>query len=361
MRERGFTLIETLIAMAITLVVLAAATGIFKSLADANVSVSQGREVELNLQAGLYLMKRDLANAGSSYIPRAGIQVPSNVRRPPLLNAPASVSLFGASVAAPTAANPRMITAINPGMITTPGIPAGIDIVNILLPRELQGGRRIEGVAVIFRTDGGTIRAEVDIDDLKSRTGFETLADAGVRAGDLVFFDAGAVTTLRHVTSIEGKNIRVQPGEVSNLNVVNTAGVPNPNPADGAGGSVTLLKMVTYYRDTSTSELMRQINYGPATPMATGVENLQLTYEVTSGVTDTFTGCGSAALEEGKLTSAAVSSPQKRIDIRKVNVTLACRSEDMTLPAQKVAHNGRVAQVYVANLNICNPYREDNP
>lgn len=353
--NRGFSLVEALIAMAITLVVLGVAMGAFNSLSSANSSATQAQEVEQNLQAGLYLMKRDLANAGSSFIPRNGIGVAAVTRRPGIIGG--GVGAFG----------DNCITAINPGVRGTS------DMVNILLPRELEGGRRIEEVTVNFRADAGAgaagaTMAEVDVPDLLTRSGFANLAAAGVRAGDLIYFrgpappaapgapGGAAINALRYVTGVSGNNILLRRvDDPSGLNqdpfLVNVAGAPAP--------VATLLRMVTYFRDDATSQLMRQVGYDPAIPIMDGAEKLELTYDTTQAPTDQANGCATTELNMNSA-SAVVTTRQQRLDIRKVNVNLFCRSENAaSLPPEKVLHTGRAAQVYIANLNICNPFAEE--
>ena len=74
--ELGFSLIEALIAMLITLVVLAAAFGAFKSMADVNATSVRSMEVTQNLQSSLTMIRRDLQRTGQG-VPDVGISVPS--------------------------------------------------------------------------------------------------------------------------------------------------------------------------------------------------------------------------------------------------------------------------------------------
>jgi len=64
-RERGFSLIELLIAMGITLIILAAAFMTFKSATDISSASTQVYEANQNLQTAINLIRRDLRKAGN--------------------------------------------------------------------------------------------------------------------------------------------------------------------------------------------------------------------------------------------------------------------------------------------------------
>src|SRR5438445_7915316 len=89
-RQSGFTLIETLVAMTLMLIVVAA---VMAALNDATQSTEAGSlmaDTQENLRAGMNYMVRDLQQAGNG-IPQAGITIPnsggasptSSVTRPP--------------------------------------------------------------------------------------------------------------------------------------------------------------------------------------------------------------------------------------------------------------------------------------
>ena len=63
-RQKGFTLVELIIATAVTLVVLAAIFMTYKSQQDSYVSQEQVAEMQQNLRAAFYMMARDVRMAG---------------------------------------------------------------------------------------------------------------------------------------------------------------------------------------------------------------------------------------------------------------------------------------------------------
>src|SRR5579862_5437431 len=86
-RQKGFSLIELLVAMAILLVVTAVATGTIIQAQHVSEAVALEANVQENLRAGIHFLVRDLTQAGEG-IPAAGISIPntaagvSNVVRP---------------------------------------------------------------------------------------------------------------------------------------------------------------------------------------------------------------------------------------------------------------------------------------
>ena len=63
-QAQGFTLVELLIAMVISLIVMGAIYGTFKSQQDSFLVQSQVTSMQQNLRAGMYVMSRDIQMAG---------------------------------------------------------------------------------------------------------------------------------------------------------------------------------------------------------------------------------------------------------------------------------------------------------
>jgi len=76
--ERGFTLIELMIASLITMVVMGVAFTTFDNALALNDSVTSLADSSQNLRAGTNLLVRDLMQAGRN-LPIGGISIPSGV------------------------------------------------------------------------------------------------------------------------------------------------------------------------------------------------------------------------------------------------------------------------------------------
>src|SRR6202051_3413328 len=74
--ERGFSLMELLVAVALGLIVLAATTQLFKSGMDATILVTQSSEMQQSARSTLNLIAKDVSMAGSG-LPSGGLALPN--------------------------------------------------------------------------------------------------------------------------------------------------------------------------------------------------------------------------------------------------------------------------------------------
>src|SRR5882762_11028556 len=77
-KKSGFTLVELIIGMAVTMVALAAAVMMFRDSTKANTNVTQTSDMSDNMRAGLNLIVQDLIQTGTG-IPTGGISIPNTV------------------------------------------------------------------------------------------------------------------------------------------------------------------------------------------------------------------------------------------------------------------------------------------
>src|SRR3981189_1892539 len=75
-KNSGFTLVELIIGMGITMVALAAAVMMFRDSTRANTNVTQTSDMSDNMRAGLNLIVQDLIQTGTG-IPTGGISIPN--------------------------------------------------------------------------------------------------------------------------------------------------------------------------------------------------------------------------------------------------------------------------------------------
>jgi prepilin-type N-terminal cleavage/methylation domain-containing protein len=74
--ERGFTLMELMVAMVVGLIVMGAMTSLFKTGMDSAMLVTQRAETQQNMRAAIDLMVKDISMAGAG-LPAGGIQLPA--------------------------------------------------------------------------------------------------------------------------------------------------------------------------------------------------------------------------------------------------------------------------------------------
>ncbi len=89
-RKRGFSLIELLIAMVVTLIIMAGAMMMFKKSSDAIFIVAQKAEMQSNARVAVNSMVRDLSRAGSGGMTHGGIALPNTtaIYAPPFAGPP---------------------------------------------------------------------------------------------------------------------------------------------------------------------------------------------------------------------------------------------------------------------------------
>src|SRR5262249_29184990 len=76
-KQQGFTLVEFMIAMAVTLIAIGATMAAFRDATSANQNVTLRTDMTDNLRAGLNLINQDLIQTGTG-IPIGGITLPSS-------------------------------------------------------------------------------------------------------------------------------------------------------------------------------------------------------------------------------------------------------------------------------------------
>src|SRR6266436_2566988 len=72
--QRGFSLLELLVASSIGLTVVLVMTSLFKTGMDATMRVTQRAETQQNLRAAIELMTKDISLAGAG-LPSGGLQL----------------------------------------------------------------------------------------------------------------------------------------------------------------------------------------------------------------------------------------------------------------------------------------------
>ncbi len=359
-REKGFSLIELLVAIAILLVVVSVATGVIVQAQHVSEAVALEANVQENLRAAMHFLVRDLTQAGEG-IPAAGISIPntaggvSNIVRP---GTPAA-SIFQSQAVPPVTYTtlPPVIPGNALGSLVTTQNPATKAI--------LTGGYNTDIVTILYADNTLASSAGAPTPPLLTAapvtepapaipvcagvitaTGSSVTMDPAcftmpgqptpLSVGNLIMFHNINGTALEYITSIAGATMNFAPGDPGNLN---GTGLPNGTVAkiNAAAVPTTISRvwMVTYYLDVVTNpakpQLIRQVNYpnfpagAPANPpQAVGevIEDLSFSYDIVNSQDPAGTygavGPGDAP------TSIAPDTP---FAFRAVNVYLGGRSE----------------------------------
>ncbi|HKV61157.1 MAG TPA: prepilin-type N-terminal cleavage/methylation domain-containing protein [Candidatus Acidoferrum sp.] len=375
-KNSGFTLIELIIGMGITMVALAAAVMMFRDSTRANTNVTQTSDMSDNMRAGLNLIVQDLIQTGTG-IPTGGISIPNTpnaagcntggkVNRPPAVlsltfNGPNSANV-GCNVILP---------AIEPGnalgpTVTSPDGTSGpkTDVVTIMYADNTLAldAKQINGAAC----PGGSITATGSAITFDATCVTIGAAGIPVNPGDLlmIYNANNSNGVLQTVSSVSGQVLNFAAGDAFNLNgrtstetagtikqLQNlTGGVPN---GTYPPTNCTRIWMITYYLDTTTDtrhpRLMRAVNFNAPQPVAETFENLQFAYNFDDGVNNPV----------NQFVVPAVPAPtgDNENQIRSVNIYLGARSTTTAALTGQYVRTNLKTQVALRSMAYFNTYK----
>ena len=376
-KKSGFTLVELIIGMAVTMVALAAAVMMFRDSTKANTNVTQASDMSDNMRAGLNLIVQDLIQTGTG-IPTGGISIPNTINAAgcnigkPVNRPPAVLNL---TFQGPNSANKGcnvILPAIEPGnglgpVVTSPDGTSGptTDIITVLYadntlaldqkpingPTCPKGAIAADGSSVTFDPTCVTIGA----------------ASIPVNPGDLLMIYNGNNSNgiLQTVSSVSGPTLTFNAGDAFNLNgrtaseasgtiltLQNlTAGKPN---GTYPGTSCTRVWMITYFLDATADPkhpmLMRAVNFNTPQPVAETLENLQFTYNFADGTTP-------APVNQFTVPTVPAPGGDNENQIRSVNVYLGARSTTTAATTGKYVRTNLATQVALRSMAYFNTYK----
>jgi len=376
--RNGFTFVELLVGMAVTMIALAAAVLLFRDSTKANSNVTQSSDMSDNLRAGLNLIVQDLIQTGTG-IPVGGISIPNTVDKDgcnvgvPVNRPPAVLKL---TFQGPNAANKGcnvILPAVEPGNGLGPTVksPDGTtgpatDIITIMYADNTLAldQKPITGPAC----PAGSILPDGSAITFDAAPGCVPIGAAGipVNAGDLLMiYNANNPNgVLQTVSAVNGQTLIFNPGDAFNLNgrtakessgtiltLQNlTAGAPN---GTYPPTSCTRIWMITYYLDATTDPrhptLMRAVNFNTPQPVAETLENLQFSYNFADGTTP-------APVNQLTVPTLPAPGGDNENQIRSVNVYLGARSTSTTAATGRYARTNLATQVALRSMAYFNTY-----
>jgi prepilin-type N-terminal cleavage/methylation domain-containing protein len=334
--ERGFTLLELMVSMAVGLIVMAAMASLFKTGMDSTRLVTQRAETQQNMRAGIDLMVKDISMAGAG-LPSGGIQLPTG--------AGATTSLFGCDQGGtchvPTSTYPtgNYMYGIIPGYkngvegnAVIPAAPAPVfsdSVTSIYADYNFP----LWEYNVAFTAANGTL-ITLTANPIYAPAPPAINASGGVQVGDLIMLSNSAGNAVGEVTGITATTISF--ANLDALNINQSGAAFNNIKAIAGGASTTAYRLfaVTYYLTVpaagQTPRLMRQVNGLSPVPVADDIVNLQFAFDTYDSTT--------AALDANQADPLGkVESPN---NIQKVNISIM---------GQSIITNGNKAQsLYLA-------------
>jgi prepilin-type N-terminal cleavage/methylation domain-containing protein len=356
-KQKGFSLLEALIAILIGAIILgAASTLVSKALQMTDLLLARA-EMQQDARAALNSIVKDLTLAGTS-MPVGGVQLPTGPG--------SSLSLHGCRAAGvcylrnttfpnnhlyyafPDPGDNRDVQQGTPDAITLAYADKSIDLGNV----------------ATLVTNPPTAFADITPSGSQVRLNNSV---AGVRIGDLIM-----------LTNVHGSAIGMVTNVITATNALVFANSDplNINQSGAAGGNIASLQdpgtnnypattasrilLISYYLQQGAGadgvigtaddnwQLMRQVGDQLPSPVMDGVENIQFSYDLYD---DTANNPGSTLNTD---TKDANSTPNL---IRKVNIVLNVRSARKTGPTRNFLHLTLAVSVSPRNLSFQDRYK----
>lgn len=378
-KNAGFTLLELLISMAITMIVLYTAVQVFRDASYSNQVVAQSADMQDNLRAGLNEIQLDLQQAGAG-IPTGGISIPytsnGSTTAPCGTTAAINRPMLGGTTTFPPCNS--TLPAVEPGNelgppITAPDATAGTpanpssitDEITVLYQDNTLGlntapinSSSCPGGALSYSGTTLTVTFNSTCVNLNPATA----NGITMNTGDLVMFSNNIGNAVLVVTGVSGQTLTFAKGDAFDLNGRNsdTSGTIELLETGGAacGGTsatcwpyttATRIWMITYYLDNITAppfvRLIRQVNLNAATPIGETLENLQFTYNFVDGDTN-------------PTNQPSVPAGDSESQIRAIQVYLAARSSYEVHKGDNLgfSRNNLMTQVSLRSMAFVNKY-----
>lgn len=359
-RQKGFSLIEVMIATAVMMIIMGATLTMLTDAIHANEAVTAMADMQDNLRASMNLMVRDLVQAGGG-IPIGGISIPFTdpANNPLGLPVPPAMNRPSPPTKAYTFPLASAITAVTPGFTLGPtSLGQLTDMVTVIYTDNTLPW---SNMAPINNPAGpacaGAIAATgltVTFDTVTANCQTLVAGNVSVVPGDLIMLSnnqGGNIIQL--VTAVGGSTLTFAAGDAFGINgqLAASGTIAQMQTAPGVfpPTSATRIWMVTYYIDANTfpgrPQLMRQINFNAPQVLGQVIEGLQVSYDVMNAV--------ATAPPNNARNIVAPDSPSQ---IRKINLYLAARSENPYSVTKQYFRANLLTQVGLRGLSFQNRY-----
>ncbi len=379
----GFTMIELMVAMAVTMVILYGAVAAFRDAQQTNLAITQSADMTDNLRNGLNFIIQDVQQAGTG-IPTGGIPIPytsnGSTTSPCGTTAPVNRPILGGKGTFPPCNS--VIPAVEPGSmmgppITAPDASTGTvqnansitDEITVLYEDNTSGmeAKPINQPKTVSPPNPGCPNGALQLTGTQLQITFDptcvVIGNAGItiEPGDLIMLNNSLGTALVYVTNVSGQVLTFSSGDPFNLNGRSDASgtVKQLMTSSTCGGSpscfpattATRIWMISYYLDNISSppyiRLVRQVNFNTPTPVGETLENLQFTYNFIDGATNPSN-------------QPSVPTGNSESQIRTVNVWLGARTSYVVhrgASQSLFARNNLMTQISLRSMAYVNKYK----
>jgi len=318
--QLGFTMIELLIAMAVTVIIVAGAVLMFTTSVQSSSRSMKYSEIQTEARAALSQITRDLSQAGTG-VPLNGIPIPSLVSGGADPNFACDPNQCYTGVDVPFTQG--LLYKVTPGNAIGPVISEPSDAIKVVYVDPTLDGAPFQAAAI----DPTGVSLTMPLTTLPTPTD----PAVGITPGDVLLLQNAYGSAIGVVTAVAGFTVNFTPDPL-NINQIaapsgNIKALANPgtNPLTYPPTQVSRLIMVTYFIQPFVgpsgpdARIMRQVGAHSPIPIAEHIEDLKFTYDIVDPITNALTS-NSLNADTGV---PPVSQPNQ---IRKVNISVTARS-----------------------------------
>jgi prepilin-type N-terminal cleavage/methylation domain-containing protein len=360
-RERGFSLVELLISVAISTVILGTTIAAMLNAVRANDTAVLVTNMNNNLRTAMDLVTRDLLQVGQGLPTGRIVSIPNGpgataVRRPgpPGTNLTWALGTTDLSAVSPGPGLGPVINNVPTDMITTLAVDSAFERVPLL--RIQTTSARIQGCPCPTSTPPGpgANLTNGDADD--------------INVGDLIMFATFGGGDSLNLNQDLPFNAALLPGGTATGTMAEVIGTEPTNLPNGTENLNSVaayrVRMITYYVDATTDplrpRLVRRMGNGDpitynnalGTAVAFDIEGFTISYDLADGVNNP----AGVRFEPADL-GACDPAPCSPNNIRKVNAILAGRSRRALTNTGMFFRNSLSSQVSLRSLAFVDRYR----
>jgi prepilin-type N-terminal cleavage/methylation domain-containing protein len=368
--QRGFSLMELLVASAIGLIAIMAMTQMFDMGMHSTLTVTQRVDTQQNMRAGIELMTKDISMAGAG-LPAGGLQ---------LANAGGATKVAcnqSGTCYVPADVYPNSGAGAQNYMYgILPGFGNGVQSSAVIASAPAAVNDSVTSIYCDYNfpltnftfTFPSSTQASVAVVN-GAVTPNNILAPGGLNVGDLLLFivstpgngktaqGTSMAQTAAAVAEITGMpnnlTINFAAGDALNFNQTGANSIATIAASYVAGTTITVCRLyaVTYFLQVPVAggtvqspRLMRQVNGLNAVPVADNIINLQFSYDMVSSTTGLMNANQSNPIAAGE-------SPAL---IQKVNIWIM--GESLVQGGNKSQSMYLASSVSARNMSFCNSY-----
>src|SRR6202790_1940491 len=318
--DQGFTMIELLISMAVTMVVLGGAVLLFTNSVQSSTRALKYSEIQTEARAAISQISRDLSQAGTG-VPLNGIPIPSTKA------GGANPNFACDTTKCYTGANPPygqgLLFKVTPGNNLGPNISELTDAIKLVyvdptLNWAAFQAATISATGTSLTMPAATVPAVTD-------------PAVGITPGDVILLQNVYGSAIGVATAVAGQTITfgLDPLNINQIAApsgnIKALATPGSKPVTYPATQVTRLVMVTYFiqpfvgPNGADARVMRQVGSHPPVPIAEHIEDLKFTYDVVDPISNALT-----ANSPNAVTGTPPSSQPAQI--RKININVTAKA-----------------------------------